>query len=274
MAEQEAETTENTENAEAEVVIDESLDVHSMNDAALDALLAEDEGEPAEQVEVELKPEPEITPDPAPVNTEVEKLAKQVADKEAFIQQRNAEIGELRRQAASLQEQLAKVNPEELDDLYTMNPSEAVNQVLAIRENQARLEQLEWQAQVKENETVIKDFVPDFEDLMDDMAETLKEMKYAPEVIQNFKNNPYAGQPAILVNLAARAKLAKENKSLKAEIELLKKAPGEVLKKVEQAARQSLTAATGKAGGSAAITSKQVHQMTAAEIEAALNEPD
>lgn len=268
MEEEINETPETPETPE----VNEAPEVHLLDDAALDAQLAEEEGTPAEEVNEDPEPPPE--PEPEPVVPEVEKLAKQVADKEAFIQQRNAEIGEYRKQIDTLQQQLARVNQEEIDDLYAMNPSEAVNQVLAIRENKAQIERLQMLADIKQNEVTVKTFVPDFEELMDDMVETLKELKYDPDIIQNFRSNPYADQPAIVVNLAARAKLAKENRALKAEIEQLKKAPGEVLKKVEQAARQSLTAATGKAGGSAAITSKQVHQMTAAELDAALNEPD
>lgn len=247
----------------------ETTDINpaELDAAALDAALGEGEPERTEEVEKEEPAiEPEIDQQPA-VETEVEvqtKLEKQLKDKEEFIQRRNAEVGELRKQIEALQQRIPQVQ----EDGYYENPVDAVNQVLQAREQQAQIQYLEHQAAIKQNELTIKEFVPEFDSLVDDMVEVIRDLKYPQEVINNFKANPYAEQPAILVNLAERAKLAKENKTLKAEIEKLKKAPGDVLKKVEAAANSSrpLTAATGNSGNRA-ISDKQVHQLSDKELD-------
>lgn len=271
-----------------------NVDVTALDDAALDAqLIADDDGtpeetedtetqKPAEQKENEVK-EQEAKPveqTPAAPETEeakAEKLAKQVADKEAFIGKQTTEIGELRRQAAALQEQLAQVNKDDLNARYYDDPAATVNEVLAIREQEAQVQQLQMLANIKQNEVVVKEYVPDFDDLMDDMVETLKELKYDPEIIKNFKINPYNEQPAIVVNLAERARLSKENKSLKAQIaelnQRVKTGPEDALKKVEKAARQVVTGATGKSGASE-ISKANIPHMSNAQLDEILNGPD
>jgi len=279
MADETTETGEQTElekpeeHQPAEIAVN---DVHTLDDAALDARLAEEEEErthAAEEVETPEIPAAEVKTEVADPE-EVARLAKQTADKEAFIQRQAAEIGGLRKQAEILRQQLESVNPEAISEQYYENPAEAVNQVLAIREQQSRLQNIEQQAAMKENEGLTKAYVPDFDNLIDDISETLAEMKFAPEAIRDFKINPYETHASVLVNLAERARLSKENKALKAEIETLKKAPDLALKKVEQAARQVITSATGKPGAKGILAKPQIANMSTAEIEAALNEPD
>lgn len=252
-----------------------------MDEAALDALLnAEEEAEEKDEVEevaekeetAEVKEEEQKEEEKKELTPE-EKTAKQLSDKEAFIQRQAAEIGELRKREAQLRDELALFNPADNDALYQVNPTEAVNQVLAAREKEAEIIKLNQQASIKQSELLSKEYVPDFEDHIDDMVEILKEQKVEPEFIRSFKSNPYTMPPAVLVNLASTAKLAKEVKALKAENELLKKKPDEVLKKVETAARQVVTGSTGKAGKSA-IEAKQVISMSNKELDDILNAPE
>jgi len=260
-----------------EEIKEEETDPAKMDEAALEALLNSEEkeeekpGEVAEEVKEEIKEEVKEGEEKEP--TPEEKTAKQISDKEAFIQRQAAEIGELRKKEATLRDELAAFNQADNDELYQVNPTEAVNQVLAAREKEAEIVRLNQTSAVKQSEMLTKQNVPDFEEYLDDMAEIMKDQKTDPDFIRQFKANPYFLPPPVLVNLASTAKLAKENKALKVEIETLKKQPDEVLKRVEKAARQTITGSTGKAGA-AHISGKQVTVMSNAELEELLNSPD
>jgi len=248
-----------------------------LDDAALDAALdVADKEEGTPEIEQEKEEGGEVKPDLEEGESEPsaeEKAAKQIKDKEEFIQRQAAELGELRKQAEALRLQLEGVNKDDLNDRYYEDPAAAVNEVLAIRAKEAELQDLEYRAAVKQNESNTKQFVPDFDEVIDDMVEVLKEQKIDDTAIRDFRSNPYKLPPAVLVNLATSAKLSKENKALKAEIETLRKKPEEALKKVESAARQAITGGTGKAG-QGKIDAKQTHQMSAAELDDLLNSPD
>ena len=265
---------------------DEQIDVTTLDEAALNAQLAsdEDEGTPeGEETEVETEVEtpevetaevPETKEESAkPEDEEKARLEKQVKDKEEFIGRQTTEIGELRRQAQILAEQLAAVDQEGLNRQWNEDPSAVVNEVLAVREKEAQANRLLLQANIKENEITIKQRVPDFDDMIDDIAITAKKDGASDDIVRAFKANPYGAQPDLVIQLSQRVKLEKENASLKAEVERLKKAPGEALKKVEAAARQVVTGGTGKSGAGV-VAKANVAQMTNAQLEELLNQPD
>lgn len=261
------------------------IDVTGMDDAALDAAINAEEGQPAEEPAPAEEPEP-AAPEPEPTGEpetpdnaepptpteeqqELERLRKQVNDKEQFIQRRNQELGELRRQLEALQPQQL----EDVNDKFFENPQEAIQQILEQRDKAQKVQELRSIIQVRETETTVKGLVPDFDDLMDDMAAIAKEDGLPTEAIEVFKRNPYSEHPAFLVAFAQRAKANRELKALREENAKLKTRPDEVLKKVEQAARQSttLTGQSGQSSQKGEISEKQVHLMTDAELDELLN---
>lgn len=252
----------------------QSIDPAGLDESALDAALndtgEQSQGTPDEQSQEQQ--EEQQTEEPAapeePEETEADrtaKLEKQLKDKEEFIQRRNSEIGALRQQIQALQTQVPQQPAE--DEFYA-NPYDAVQKVLAAERQNAAVQALQAQAAVMQNELAVKSAIPEIDALIDDIAKLAEQDGLPPENIRNFKANPYNDDPAILIQYANRAKLAKELADMRAQIEALQKKPETIVKKIEQAAHshRPLTSNTGQSGtpNTADIPS---HRLTDQELD-------
>lgn len=253
------------------------VDPSILDATALDAALIDPDedltddagGEPEEQEKVQVPVEENQSPEETAEEKQA-KLDKQLKAKEEFIKQRQAEIDRLSARIGELR----KLNQEApTEESYYENPADTVNQVLATREREAEIARLGYQAQVHQNEVAIKTLVPEIDELIDPIAELAAKDGATPELIRNFKANPFAEAPALVIQLARRVQVEKENAALKAEIETLRKKPDEVVKRIEEAAKghKPLTAASGK-GGKPTGAEKQAHLMSDAELDSLLQE--
>ena len=251
-------------------VAQESNDISGFSDADLDRMLeGENEGSEAVEPVTEKEnsnttedsgqqeaatPTQPLTPAPIPM-TEAEKLAKQQQDKEAFITKQRAEmdrlqneinananvVGELRKRALML-----RGEAEEAGETLT-----AIDKANEAREAEARAYNLELENIQRTTKQVVSVIAPEFETYIPEMEAIIKEQMTSigkneaesAALAAEFKNAPYATQPATLAMLAEAAKARREINSLKAELakeqaksqELAKK-PAEVLKSIAKAA--------------------------------------
>lgn len=269
-----------------EVQATERPEIEFMNDEELDSFIAS----PTE-------PKEEVTPTPAPIeepkveipdmaaqgtdapkeeatvpDPEKDKLAKQVQDKEAFIQRQAQELGELRRKSQEMDRfrNEAKTKAESVNDTFYDNPLAATEAVLNHRDAERQYAVTEQILREKETELTVTSAIPHFNEMKDEIAEIATADGYPPESVDAFKRNPWTSDASILVNYAHRVSMQRQVKAMQGEIETLKKKPEEVLRKIEEAAKGSktLTAATGIArAASTEVSETQLNSMTDAELD-------
>jgi hypothetical protein len=106
----------------------------------------------------------------------------------------------------------------------------------------------------------IAQFVPDFDSKIDTIVKLMEEDKANPENINVFKANPYVVDPVTLYNMAKRADLhtqvstlTQENESLKNQIAELKKKPGELIDKINDATHSISAKSSGTANPATAV---------------------
>jgi hypothetical protein len=156
---------------------------------------------------------------------------------------------------------------------------------MKIRDAEAEYNKLSQQEEMMttqaENQRVVMQKV-NFEHVnFDDITREFEDDGADPEFLQTFRANPWL-TPAPLIVHAAKAAfnrklvvgLYNKVKNLEQENAKLKKAPGQVLNKVQQTAR-SFGDITGKGGRGTAPTKlmdKPTHEMTDAELDAFLKQ--
>lgn len=215
--------------------------------------------------EPETPEEPKAEPQKTYTREEVETLQRQLLEqrtaleqKEAFIQRRNTELGENRRELAEANAYLKKLITEDSFE----SPAQAAEAVIQMRENQKNLEALEAEQQhinYQHNwHGTVSRFVDPKQVQIDDAVEILQEHRVAPDMIEAFRRNPSQAAGALeAVYLFEAAKWRKTAKQLVTYVQKLQgdltksnKRPEEMLKNVDKALRSS-----PQVGGSAGASS-------------------
>lgn len=246
---QEVEVTESEESGE------ESVSPEEMDDAALDKYLEgdteeevasapeEDAGETEADTPEESEGGEETPPESDPLELlkeQVRVLSKRVEDKERFIQNRNQEIGDLRKRLRAEAQALR----EEIPDLMIEDPVAGVERVLQARDREEQAARMEATEIFEANKVAVSEFCPNFEDRIDEVAAIAKSDGVPPEMIRAFRNNPYATSPKLIRMLLSRADGAKEQESLRAALAKEKAERESVASRIAKAAAQ--TRVTGK----------------------------
>lgn len=240
--------------------------------------------EEAESEEETTKPTEEKTSEVdsnAALHEENEVLRERVKQQEQFIQRRNSQFGEVRKEYLKIKEGLQAG----LAEKAQTDPAAAIEDRLKIERIDQQLEMLDAQQtemnQVHETQKVVLGHIKPSEVPFDAMVETLKS-EVSPEWLQNFVKNPYAAKVTtadFIIQLHRRTHAETLLRKVVAAYQRLEKsskgaAPAkptkaeEVLRNVEKAVRAgpSVTAASGNAA------SKETYdldpsQMSDAEIE-------
>ena len=292
----------------------EVQDPSTLDDAKLEEAIAaatkEVEGEAdtgeksdkAAEEKVEVKPEAEGKKEGDPADkgkepTEEEKIAKQKADKEAFIARQKEEkdrlekeiqananrIGEMRKRAAQLRD-------EAKDATDTV---EAIEKMDSARTLEAMAKETEDDGTIAITRQAVTSIHPEFDTLMPEMQDIVRGHLTAlgkPEgdvsaIVGEFAKNPYAIPPAVLSNLAEAAKARLEAKTAKAdlvkareEIGSLKKKGDDAFKKVAKAA-DNPSILSGKTAGTRTgkpdmsdLSAVQIAQLSNEQLDALLAE--
>lgn len=215
---------------------------------------------------------------------ELERVKAQRQQQEQFIQRRNTEFGELRKQLREQQEKLSKG----LDDKFAENPAQAVKDQLAINEINSKLVQLDQQENeerfIQESQEIVKRHVNFEETPLDDMAAMLASDGLATEHVNAFRKDPWRfAQPETLVEMSKRVRAVKENallkkgvievldayKKLQAENETLKSSRGKIVERIAQVSKTA-PQVTGNSTGTAKVdklVSANPAEWSQAEIE-------
>lgn len=280
---------------------EDTVEIHEASiediDAYLDAAQAEEEGieavpdeenesEAVEGSEEEIAEEPveetdkPVASDPEALRkhneelrAENEKLLKRVNDSQLYIQRRNNEIGQLRRDLVHAKSQLEAG----LDEKYQIDPKAAMQDQLKINQIDDQINQNDREAAVLETRRIVDSNVKPYPELHSDIIQVLRDDGIPDDAIQAFAVNPYANAlPETLIQLCNRARerriainVFQENKQLREQLAKAKQAPDRVLKGVERAARQP-TRINGSNGSSVRTTDLEdipVTQLSDAELE-------
>lgn len=196
--------------------------------------------------------------------SELEKLRKQVSEKEKFLQRQANDVGKARKEAeaalAALKKQLPVDDESEKSRLTALAVSdghafaEELERIRSLKAEIARNENIVREAQrVEANREVIKSLVPELEATIDDVAALVLEDGAPPETVKALRDNPYLLDPTLAYNLHKRASLTKQVAQLSEQLAQLQKEnaelktrPDEVLRKIEKAAAaKPLTGASG-----------------------------
>jgi hypothetical protein len=156
---------------------------------------------------------------------------KQLKDKEDFINQRNAEVGLLRKQLRD--KRTSEAEAELTDEEILEDPKAAVKKAIERAKEREALEEEQRQESLEQLKTVnaeaLKRFVPDFENKRDHILEVLQQ-EAPTDIVEAFKADPTTVlHPSLIFQLAKRAEAMQEIKNLKAQVEELKQKPGKLV---------------------------------------------
>lgn len=204
--------------------------------------------EGTQAVNKEEPPKVDIAAEIAKVKEENDKLKRQVTEKEKIFQRQANELGELRKKAV--------INKDEIREKFDNDPVEAVRVIRDAEDAENRIKQIEEDSYLSEIKDTIYNKISDFDSLLEPMAQILKDVDKLPEeTINNFKRDPFRmASLDVLINLASRAKLMKDNLALKNEIETLKTKASTVAENISKVARESNVIRAASGGTSKVFT--------------------
>lgn len=205
-------------------------------------------------------------------------LSKRVKDKDVFIEQRNAEIGKMRKQIRD--KQLAEM-PDEVDvnsDEFFDDPVKATQAIIEAKEKKKALLEEEETEHVEQMKSKLKQQVlsyePAYEEKVPGIIEILKADEAPAEIIEKFKENPYSFfNSAVTLQLVKRNILTKRVAELEAQLAEAKGEPAKIIAKVNQYGKNKSKVTTSrpaaKIGGKdpmANLTQKDIDNMSYEEL--------
>jgi len=195
-------------------MIDNASSPEELESMLLEVATPDDSGEqPAKEVAAEV-PEEEQAPEKSDVEKRLELLEKRLKDKDDFINQRNAEVGLLRKQLREKQRAELDAEDETIDESALLdNPKEAIQRAVERAKKRDALE-AEHKAESSnemyaQNQRIIEQFVPNLSDVTPGIIEVLKSDGAPQEMISQFEQSPHTVFMApLVIQLAKRAEMA------------------------------------------------------------------
>jgi hypothetical protein len=259
---------------------------------ALSKAWVKDDATQQQNGEAEAKPgEKPDAPKPEPTLQDVLKeftdykdaMQKKVDGLEKLTQRHANEVGEHRRNERLRKEEAERKQKEDEDKFnaeFLNNPKAAIENEIERRESS----KVETQRQIEElraatKEHVIKQ-VPELETLYEEIESMVKaDVKAAggnPDDIRDVRNALFTEHPALIIQMAQRALLKRENLKLRKEVEDVKVKQGKHLDDIDKAAR-SRAGVNGKSGQGAptnkrALTPDQIASLGTEDLKRYLSE--
>lgn len=205
----------------------------------------------------------------AKVQQELEKLKKQVVDKDTYIRNRESIIGQQNQHINQLKQQAETLRTQANEKFYD-NPAESTRMVYQAERAEEQAQQIEHRQQYEANRQAITQFVPDYQDLVGDIAEIITERGYPPHLIERFKSSPWDEPVHVAVPFAEAARARKLARELQGKIKNLDKKPEEVAMKIAKAASQTpgITAANGGSGSETPnVTITDIRKMSRSQLK-------
>lgn len=226
---------------------------------------------PTEAPAPETKPETaEAKAEPTPTKLQeleerMAKYEKQLKDKEAFINQRNQEIGTLRKQLLDKKAEALAEDVEPSEEEILRDPKAAVRKAIERAKEREHIDaQRQAEAQneaIEQTRQVLLNLVPTFEQDKATILEVMKADGAKPEQIAQFEKDPTSLHPALVYQLQKRAAMHKEIQTLKEKLNGEPKKLADNLAKFGNAKNPTSQAPAPK------MQSKKLDQLTEADID-------
>jgi hypothetical protein len=192
----------------------------------------------------------------------LEKQDKELWNKDKLIGRQGQKMGDMRKdletKAALLQKDIEalKSKPVLTKDEFNEKMMEDPDEATRLREesnlNQAKLLEKEAQYQKIQTSMVIEKYVPEFNSLVKDIAEILKE-DIGPEYASKFVDDPLSEHPGTALNLARvvleRRKTAELTKEVAALKKQLESSPKATIDKLKNVGKNTTTVTTSTSSG-------------------------
>jgi hypothetical protein len=147
------------------------------------------------------------------------KYEKQLKDKEDFINQRNQEIGLLRKQLLEKKAEALAEDAEPNEEEILRDPKAAIKKAIERAKDRELLQKQQdmeaHQEAVEQTRQVLQRLVPTFEESKPIILELMKVDKADAHLIEQFDRDPTTIHPALVYQLQKRAELYKELQALK-----------------------------------------------------------
>lgn len=259
-------------------ITQDTTDVSTLNDSDLDELLtsseegtqSSDEDGSAEGVSKD--GDEDVSKNQGNVNdtheggetikepTDLEKLQKQLDEKELLMQRQANELGDLRKK----ERERLETQPSQLDPLKETYGEETVDEISIATKAQidrdnalSELEKDHLTQQRESNERIVLGQIPGVLDMLDDIAELAKNDGFNDANIVAFKADPFAtSDPAIILSYARQVKSTRETNALKSELEKLREKQEGTIKRIEEASSSpsGLTSKVASSGNNSAVS--------------------
>ena len=285
------------------------LNLAEMTGEQLESTLSEDTGvEAVEGVDTSTQPEAEPSEGAVPAvetvaepTTEeaaqpitVEALQAQLKELQENLKNKDVLMGKWSNEIGTIRKQFQQ-NPEVKVDMPTNeeffnDPAAATEKLLQAKEAVKLQAQAAYERQSSEvmaqNKAITNHFVENFDDLLPDIIETLRnEDGFDDRLLAEFNKTPYATNHTTLVQLGKRVQIKKKLTAaesriaeLEAKVKELKGKPDEMLDRIDKASRNAPTPVKGsttKDGGSeSGFSIQQLTSMSKADLERILKESD
>lgn len=240
---------------------------------------ASEDPEPVQEAPAEAEPKQE-EPQRQPKKPNLDDVMRRIEGMELIFQRQASRVGDQKRQLNELVTLLRQKTPQ----LWEEDPAKATEVTFQMKQAEQQLAVLEEDeantTNTLENLNVLKDKNVFAEAEPEEIAAVFEREGANPEWIQSFRSNPFSVPAAVTIHAAKQAKAERVAVTLyrllqekDRQISELKKKPGQVLNKVQQAAR-NIPGITGKAerpAGSSNLLSKDPSKMSQAELDEAWN---
>jgi hypothetical protein len=211
-------------------------------------------------------------------------ILKKLEGMQKLLDRQGTEIGQYRKMEAILKEMQARQAPvaqeaQEDVDIYSDPKAYVRQEAQAIREEE-KLAELQQQQALEGNKNLIMSKVPEFTDLVDDIAESMKgvigdQVDNADELIASFKQNPYSENPLSLIYAAEAVKQSRKVAALEQELADAKKGPSNLVANIKKGAKLKSTVngnASASGGDSTAVSTGDISLLSDDELDQAFNQ--
>ncbi len=194
----------------------------------------------AEQVAEEQKPEKTVEERLKELEDSNAKYAKQLKDKEDFIEIRNAEVGLLRKQLRN--HTATEAQTEVTEEEILADPKAAIAKAIERAKEKERLESEDNQQAMEQlrqtNKEVLTKLVPNFDESKATVLELMKGDGAPEDLIRNFEADPTSTLPPVIIfQLHKRAEMQKTIAKLQADLAEAKSKPSKLIDNVTRYAQ-------------------------------------
>ena len=216
---------------------------------------------------------------------QIEGLEKVKNDRGDFIEKQNSIISSLQNKLDGLSKHKEDLDKKTSNEGFWENPKEALKAETEKAKVEQQIEAANKELQYRQNKSAIEQVVPDYEAVVDDIIDYLKEVDPPREVelngelvqvgttddvVAQFKKDPFVLNAQKAIDFVNNARLFKKSQLYKQKAEVLEGKPRQILDKVNKAA-QYRTATSRSSGTSESsvseVSDSEIASMSDTELQ-------